>query len=130
MTMKLSEAILLGSTLSPQAFGSYETSDGRRCALGAALAAVGEDCFVGNAVARLGWIWPLLDRPVDCPQCGCSSRQELLGATIAHLNDAHGWTRERIAAWVEVDLELPCSQDVHADGGPGPGELMLEATAP
>jgi len=29
-----------------------------------------------------------------------------LGALIVHLNDAHHWTRERIAAWV-ADPDVP-----------------------
>ena len=30
----------------------------------------------------------------------------LLGVLIVHLNDAHHWTRERIAAWV-ADPDMP-----------------------
>jgi hypothetical protein len=33
-----------------------------------------------------------------CP--GCSKKKLPLGAPIVHLNDAHHWTRDRIAAWV------------------------------
>jgi hypothetical protein len=37
-----------------------------------------------------------------CPEC---SKQQLpLGALIVHLNDAHHWTRERIAAWAGPDM--------------------------
>ena len=35
-----------------------------------------------------------------------------LGALIVHLNDAHHWTRERIAAWV-TDSDVP-QDDSHA----------------
>jgi hypothetical protein len=40
-----------------------------------------------------------------CPEC--SKKKKLpLGALIVHLNDAHHWTRERIAAWV-ADPDVP-----------------------
>jgi hypothetical protein len=36
----------------------------------------------------------------------CSKKKLALGALIVHLNDAHHWTRERIAAWV-ADPDVP-----------------------
>ena len=39
-----------------------------------------------------------------CPEC--SKKKLPLGALIVHLNDAHHWTRERIAAWV-ADPAVP-----------------------
>ena len=39
-----------------------------------------------------------------CPEC--SKKKLPLGALIVHLNDAHHWTRERIAAWV-ADPDVP-----------------------
>src|SRR6266850_5204640 len=36
----------------------------------------------------------------------CSKKKLPLGALIVHLNDAHHWTRERIAAWV-ADPDVP-----------------------
>jgi hypothetical protein len=32
--------------------------------------------------------------------------EAVVGAVIVHLNDAHRWTRERIAAWV-ADPDVP-----------------------
>ena len=40
----------------------------------------------------------------SCPEC--SKKKLPLGALIVHLNDAHHWTRERIAAWV-ADPDVP-----------------------
>jgi hypothetical protein len=34
---------------------------------------------------------------VNCPSCG---RSRLVCEVIAHLNDDHRWTREKIGAWV------------------------------
>jgi uncharacterized C2H2 Zn-finger protein len=39
-----------------------------------------------------------------CPEC--SKKKRPLGALIVHVNDAHHWTRERIAAWV-ADPDVP-----------------------
>ena len=39
-----------------------------------------------------------------CPEC--SKKKLPLGALIVHVNDAHHWTRERIAAWV-ADPDVP-----------------------
>lgn len=134
MTMKLSEAILLGSTLSRQGFNAFKTLDGRRCALGAALEAVGEGALLASSTLRE--LWPQLNaefRGIPCP-AGCIGVQaRTLGGMIAHLNDADKWTRQRIAAWLTQfepkEVEVPDSQHVHSDGGPGAGELSLEATA-
>jgi hypothetical protein len=35
----------------------------------------------------------------------CSTKKLPLGALIVHLNDAHHWTRERIAAWVAASVD-------------------------
>jgi hypothetical protein len=46
-----------------------------------------------------------VDTPVTySPEC--SKKELTLGALIVHLNDAHHWTRERIAAWV-ADPDVP-----------------------
>ncbi len=99
----LSQAIRLGSTFHPQAFSQLvNKSNGqmRTCALGAALEAIGKlderdpdqqlrNRF-GNDVTEL----------VECPLCE-GYRYNLLGL-VAHLNDEHRWTRERIADWLET----------------------------
>jgi hypothetical protein len=93
--MKLSAAILLGSTLREQCFGRNFIGGGS-CAFGAAYEALGYDQFNFPDYSNF---WPWLDVPVECPVCGGLAPT---AATIisAHLNDDHKWTRERIAEWV------------------------------
>jgi hypothetical protein len=130
--MKLSEAILLGSALSPQAAGSYERN-GQRCALGSALAAVGE--WIGSeeeVQLALDRLWPHLAMPaIICPVCKALPYD--LGVLIIHLNDEHFWTREQIAAHVAQFDPLEVAslepQDEQADGGPGPGVASLKVPA-
>jgi len=129
-TMKLSEAIRLGSMMKPQAFGDYfrwesDTEDGTppiaSCALGAALDAIGE----GHGPGSNGWhldaivrtTWPVLWQPTDCSALGCGHACGVIDACsvdgdgvvairrsvakqIVHLNDYHKWTRDQIADWV------------------------------
>jgi hypothetical protein len=94
--MKLSEAILLGAMMRPQAFRTLLTDDGA-CALGAALLAVG--ARPEEAVrSALDW-WPWASTvSADCPSCG---RSRTVFRVITHLNDRHLWTREQIAKWVD-----------------------------
>lgn len=101
--MKLSEAIRLGSLLSPQCADKYQSSDGSRCALGAALAASGLAEFIHAEKTREAYIsqlWPFLDdeREITCPQ-NCGEKFPSLFEVILHLNDDHFWYREQIAAW-------------------------------
>lgn len=98
--MKLSEAIRLGAMLHPQCFGSMNRwRDGgdlpsavgddeviATCALGAAEAAGYPDTF---SVSSSDMVCP------ECPQWTNGLEQ-----VVAHLNDRHRWTRERIADWV------------------------------
>lgn len=108
--MDLSAAIRLGAMMKPQGFGQM-FFDGRTCALGAALDAVGirpenQGRYV-LATAR----WPILVelKDIRCPLCGFKSPQ--LDSGITHLNDCHDWTREQIADWVET---IESSQSVDA----------------
>jgi hypothetical protein len=98
--MKLSAAILLGSTISPQAFGEFQDKNGSRCSLGAALAAVGKtsEIEMGFRTAVESWAWIERDGEFHCPDCHGVARWVL--SIIVHLNDVHGRTRERIAEWV------------------------------
>ena len=89
--MKLSEAILLGSTMAPQGVGGYERN-GKTCALGAAGQAVGLHGYEIGSV----WLWSR-EGSVPCPVCRHDAWPI---SVIAHLNDTHTWTRERIAEWV------------------------------
>jgi hypothetical protein len=127
--MRLSEAIRLGSMLRPQCRGAlrkeyrvgflglFGEKVSASCALGAAFEAAGceavpgivaeaSSTFRGPAV-EVGSKGPVIQIPdewqpvfrvvVHCPQCGEVAK---LQRVIAHLNDAHGWTREDIAGFV------------------------------
>ena len=62
-----------------------------------------------SALVELKSIVPELELSIAlCPACVLSHPQRLY-AVIAHLNDHHKWTRERIADWLEalpLDLTL------------------------
>ena len=105
--MKLSEAILLGSIETEQAFGRLHDWRGGTCAYGAALTAAGCLCidktmafgtFVPKVMALpIVWKWAFIKR-YECPDCHKSDGVAL--SVITHLNDTHFWTRPRIAEWV------------------------------
>jgi hypothetical protein len=106
--MKLSEAILLGSTLKPQAFGDNFVNGGS-CAFGAAWDAVGDS----GRFPRM--LWPWIENPQQCPVC---HEWERIGASVIsmHLNDTHRWTREQIADWVAtVEPSEPETKGEQAD---------------
>lgn len=122
MTMKLSEAILLGSTMSKQIFGHSSNSSDGRCALNAATDAAGVDYFDIDSV----WPWQETLR-LPCPECGedrtAGGVPLYVGHIIAmHLNDQHRWPLAKIAEWVR-SIE---PRDECADGGQGPVEAVLE----
>lgn len=99
--MRLSEAILLGSTLRPQLYKKFRSLEGS-CALGAASEAIGKEKWTGPGPekwAGLMLAWPILATTVMicCPDCRGSFG--VMGC-ILHLNDDHKWTREQIAEWV------------------------------
>jgi hypothetical protein len=144
--MKLSEAILLGSTLSPQGMGMYEDAEGRRCALGSALAAVGETVRPlpedeSDETIRVDKLlskhWPQIDLPLYDAMCpdDCGGQCLELGCLIVHLNDDHHWSREKIASHVAqieppeaVEVGVPDSRNAHTElCGQGPRILSLEA---
>ena len=108
-TMTLSEAIRLGSMLGPQIRGHFVGPDHSSCALGAAMIAVG---YHNRLATRwelkvlLKALFPITTSIVRCPSCGAAVRTRCLvgylAGCIVHLNDAHRWTREQIADWVET----------------------------
>lgn len=125
MTMKLSEAIRLGAMMKPQAkgmgYGKNESGETTSCAIFAAVDAMGgfnstlregelvdgnarglnSDGKAGEACFRKPKEWcAVLDHPQTCPQCGEKEWRGIYVISI-HLNDLHGWTRERISDWVE-----------------------------
>ena len=109
--MTLYEAIRKGSRLFPtQAFGTYKSSGGRRCALGAAAEASGVFLLpFGIGAWNLQRPFPELEELTMCPHCG--KRMQIITA-IHHLNDYAKWSREAIAEWVDPHPELhePVSQ--------------------
>ena len=118
--MKLSEAILLGSTvLAPKAGGQHFSETQQGCALG--MAAVARGCTF-HTVTRpvddrdrrtLGaegvwgdWVLEQVERPCDCWRIWIRRRMRIKDI-IAHLFDYHimdkkNWTLERLVAWVET----------------------------
>lgn len=126
MTLKLSEAIRLGSLLSKQEFNHLQSERGD-CALGAALRADG--CLIGDPTwhtvepyVTARWPWATMWGAYSCFVSTCPIRDmvstvQFVGV-IAHLNDAHRWTREAIADWVttiepqEVPTQLPQQVEV------------------
>jgi hypothetical protein len=110
--MKLSDAILLGSTMRPQIRRRFSDGEGT-CAMGAAFDGVGIlDVIVstkyGNermALIESQFPGAYSAWKYSCPCEGAARRTECsdlrwLAYMVTHLNDDHFWTRERIASWV------------------------------
>ena len=98
--MLLSEAISLGATMRPQAFGTFLDADGRTCAMGAALDAIGliktKRYHYDDALDA--WPWLESEAPVKCPVCHQFDGVWMIIAD--HMNNLHRCTREAIAEWV------------------------------
>lgn len=114
--MKLSEAILLGSMLRPQAFGHMTDGVGT-CAWGAAEEAMGTPLNdLRNSRGKIGalrpqWNWTA-DEQDQCPVCGLT--RDVANIISEHLNDTHRWTRERIAEWVAaIEPQEPIAVQVN-----------------
>lgn len=107
--MKLSEAIRLGAMLKPQGFGALRLNGTTACANDAAALAIGARSW-GDLAYDGRWeaAFPLAMIPctkenICCPDCRelrTGGLDRVVGGVIAHLNDTHRWTRERIADWV------------------------------
>ena len=102
-----SDAIFHGATLRPQGFGGLFPGE-LSCAIGAGVEAIFEinDPRYGKQIRRL---FPYLENAVhQCPepQCQILNLARLdVGRMLAHLNDHHHWTRERIADWLRDEVE-------------------------
>jgi hypothetical protein len=115
MSLKLSEAIRLGSMLKPQGFEGM--SGGTSCAIQAAVEAAGgdSDFMYSEAEER----FPIIKALPACPVC-CGAWHQFTGSemwALYHLNDHHRWTREQIADWVESverTHEAPVAKDGEA----------------
>lgn len=122
--MRLSEAIRLGAMLKPQGKGNDAMNwmkSNRTCALGAAAeaASITGSAHVGsegeNIYNGLKDRWPELTKYIHCPECGF----RYPNLSIWHLNDQHGWTRERIADWVATiepqEVTAPVEEPQHQE---------------
>lgn len=101
--LSYSEAIRLGSMLKPQGFGLMRDRTVTACANDAAGLAVNAGTVDGEALVADHFKIATLKSPV-CPECAretCWGYSTSVAGTVAHLNDSHRWTRERIADWVE-----------------------------
>jgi hypothetical protein len=118
--MRLSEAILLGSTvIAPKAGGQYFSKSQSGCALG--MAAIARGCEYGTkghaipeqdrrAVGTEGvwgsWVMREVVRPCDCWRFRVPHEMRIKDV-IAHIFDHHvmakkNWTLEQLAAWVKT----------------------------
>ena len=116
--MKLSAAILLGSTVMTPSPGGMIHDDGSGCALGMALKATGRPLYVdtvsglprtiaflrNRATSRTAWPWLSQDFPVpcSCSRAPCSDGFKI----VTHLFDDHvfgraDWTLEQLVDWVQ-----------------------------
>jgi hypothetical protein len=98
--MKLSEAILLGSIGTPQAFCESRPEEETACALEAAALAIGVPKRLWGVLDRH---WPWINRAATCPhrgECDFNRVDRDVSQVIWHLNDQHHWPRPQIAAWV------------------------------
>jgi hypothetical protein len=116
--MLLSEAILLGSIGTKQAFGSLKDDDGGTCALGAALTAVGfnlspKQTFVDVEGKKVSSNWGWMINHSQSPVSGIYSPIQTI---ILALNDVHRWPRPQIAAWVaEQEVKLGIVDQVEVE---------------
>ena len=111
--MQLSEAILAGAGLRPQAFGSYFTGTTRSDACSCVIGGIYEVSFPGAALSHdavvnrcesLCLLYPLIKSKelLYCPECaGETVKHDNLLNILIHLNDDHRWTREQIAEYVK-----------------------------
>ncbi len=122
--MKLSDAILLGSTLLAGKPGRQYFSDGQAgCALG--MAAIAKGCSFTNVYGvpreerrTLGaenvwgdWVLVVMERPCNCWRWRVP-REMRIKDIIAHLFDYHvvakkNWTLDQLVAWVKTVEPLP-----------------------
>lgn len=106
------DAMERGARLVPQCVGesiSYDPTRprgiGSACALGAA--ALGLDLVERReawGIAYTHWLWAALgiDGWTHMVAHPLTGETMSIGNTIVSLNDRHGWTRERIAAWLRT----------------------------
>jgi hypothetical protein len=95
-----SDAIKLGATFKPQCFEMFAIN-GKSCALQAAAEAMGfENGHLAYGANEFSKRFPAVNKWIQCP-CNCTMRTNAVNMTM-HLNDAHHWKRERIAAFLKT----------------------------
>ena len=107
MRVKPSEYIAVGCLQRPkQAIKAMFLDDDASCAFGALIEGYGiaegtprhdENVLVLEAKKAMPWLIEM--RWIPCPVCGIDDRSVVNG--ILHLNDLHGWSREKIGAWLD-----------------------------
>jgi hypothetical protein len=115
--MRLSDAMREGAKIRPKGLGDLFV-DGKSCALGAAAEGNGMSLhgIWGDLWLNIMETWPELDQPdQECPYVKCAAMRSYSVTTLAdvviHLNDEHGWTRERIADWLDGREASPISDE-------------------
>ena len=112
--MKLSEAIRLGAMLHPQAFDAFRTPEGHTCVMAAAADAAGLVTTPGRSpMPALRETFPILNTiitgdhrfQVDCQYAADFDLEGELTQILVFMNDCLHWSRERIADWIEQEVE-------------------------
>jgi hypothetical protein len=110
---ELAEAIRAGARRRrEQMFGAYFEGTDRSDALGSAYEGIYRLPADATGIRPKGiykFFNCLDDSLRRCPEPGCG-KQHLLDTLIIHLNDDHQWSRERIAAYIEGELDQAESQ--------------------
>lgn len=121
--MMLSEAIRLGAMMHPQ--GKYALArDGRTCALGAALAAIGK-LPDGELIGEVDLFLAYQTNVV-----GILGIQAGLVSAIIMRNDVSDQTREQIADWLAgsgQDLAIPRTENATARDATAAEEVQVHA---
>lgn len=102
---ELAAFIRAGASRRPdQAYGDYYRGKSASCALGAAyegMYRLPAEAGGMRPTRDLEWFFDCLEGTVRrCPVDGCT-KTLVLAALIVHINDAHRWSREQIATWLE-----------------------------
>ena len=101
MSMKASEALLLGSLVTTQGFGAESPASSTPCALGTIAQVLGLQFTNFGVYSTLGQIYPwMLQEGYDCPMCPDSIGSYKAMSLIYHLNDQHKLSRNKIAEWI------------------------------
>lgn len=94
--MKLSEAIILGSTMIRHRPYAGSSSGPEGCAIQCAMAATGKQ---GTTQCGNLFPWFYAHKEVNCPSCG-DLLTSVSRVVAFHLNDEHKWPIDKIAEWV------------------------------